>query len=75
MAKNFLAKKSPFAQMNENHFRLSNMCRFNWIEASENMGWQATIITEEHDGLALGMVELALIFEKIGENNLGFLQV
>lgn len=67
MAQDFLAEKTPFAHMEAHDDQPSTHYRANWQASSEQMSWQAALIEEEHGGLGLGMVELVLIFEKIGE--------
>lgn len=39
-----------------------------WNQLNAEMGWQLTHIPEQYEGLGLGFVELAILFEAMGQN-------
>lgn len=37
-----------------------------WEKLTSTLGWQAVVVPEDHDGLGLGIVELAVLLEQMG---------
>ncbi|MEK9921170.1 MAG: acyl-CoA dehydrogenase family protein [Luminiphilus sp.] len=37
-----------------------------WQQVTSTLGWQAVVVPEDHDGLGLGVVELAVLLEQAG---------
>lgn len=37
-----------------------------WRQVTSTLGWQAVVVSEDQDGLGLGMVELAVLLEQLG---------